>query len=293
MTGRIDARPLSALMPVACAGLVASLPLYFIVIEKVDVEKPKTLTAAYLTMWVIVALLGLKGRRSSLAGRPLVLWSYLTFLAIYYVNWTMWPKGTELDELMWAYSIGYAVIPFVLGTMLQPRDMRLFWTVVGALSLGLSAMVLISYVEGSETAGGRFTVATALNPVSQSLVVGYVVVILCAKLLADRQLWPIAAATPVLFLIGLGGSRGPVIALVAGTVAMSAAGRLSWKSLVAAIVVLAAIPFLGGNLPQEVRERYLASDDISIAERLVAYRVWNRQQRDRLRRAGREARTSP
>src|SRR5262245_34818320 len=111
----------AALLPIGCAGLIAGLPLYFILVEKANLEKPKMATTAYMAMWIVVAMVGLKSRRSNLLRRPVVLWSFLTFLALYYVNWSMWPKGTELDELMWAYSAANVLVPFILGSMLQLR----------------------------------------------------------------------------------------------------------------------------------------------------------------------------
>jgi O-antigen ligase len=270
VSGRPKLGALSVLVPIGCAGLIASLPLYFILLEKAEIEKPKMMTAMFVGVWIVVAVAGLKGRKISLLRRPLVLWCYLAFLALYYVNWSMWPKGTALDELMWAYSVANAVVPFVLGSMFQPRDLRPFWIVSAMWSFGLSAMLLIAYLEGGEAVGGRLLVAEALNPISQSLVIGYSLIVLCARLLVNRKLWPIAAATPVVFLMGLGGSRGPVIALIAGMAAMSVVSRQPWKRLVVAILVLATIPLVGATLPDDIKVRYLTSEDMSITARVIA-----------------------
>jgi len=88
--------------------------------------------------------------------------------------------------------------------------------------------------------------------------------------LAERRLWPILAVSPMLFLLALGGSRGPVLALIAAVVAMSLAGRRSWKTLVLAVILLAAVPFIGSQLPDEVKERYLTTEDMSIDGRMFA-----------------------
>jgi O-antigen ligase len=260
----------AVLMPIGCAGLIAGLPLYFILIERADIEKPKTMTAAYLALWILVAAAGMKGRRSGLVRRPQVFWCYFAFLALYYVNWGMWPKATALDELMWAYSVASAIVPFMLGSLFQARDLRPFFTAITAWSLGLSATVLLSYLEGGEAASGRFLVADSLNPISQSLVIGYALLIASAYVLAERRLWPIVATSPILFLLALGGSRGPVIALMAGVVAMSLVGRRSWKTLVLAVLLLAAVPFVGIHLPDEIKERYLTTEDVSIGGRVFA-----------------------
>src|SRR5262252_9580265 len=127
MTARGQLKRWAGLMLVGCAGLIAGLPLYFILIERADIEKPKMMTATYLALWIVIAAAGLKGRRSGLLRRPQVLWCYCAFLALYYVNWSMWPKATPLDELMWAYSVASAIVPFVLGSSFQIRDLRPFF----------------------------------------------------------------------------------------------------------------------------------------------------------------------
>ena len=270
MTARGPLKRSALLTPIGCAGLIAGLPLYFILIERADIEKPKMMTATYLALWILVAAAGLKGRRSSLLKRPQVLWCYFAFLALYYVNWSMWPKATPLDELMWAYSVASAIVPFMLGSSFQSRDLRPFFLAITALSLGVSAIVLLSYLGGGEAASGRFLVADALNPISQSLVIGYALLIAVAYVLVERRLWPIVVASPVLFLLALGGSRGPVIALIAAVVAMSMAGRRSWKALGLTVLLLAAIPFVGMHLPGEIKDRYLTTEDVSIGGRLEA-----------------------
>jgi O-antigen ligase len=228
------------------------------------------MTATYLALWILVAAAGLKGRRSALMKRPQALWCYFAFLALYYVNWSMWPQATPLDELMWAHSVGSAIVPFLLGSSFQSRDLRPFFLAITGWSLGLSAIVLMSYLRGGEAASGRFLVADALNPISQSLVIGYALLIAIAYVLAERRLWPVVAASPILFLLALGGSRGPVLALIAAVAAMSMAGRRSWKVLGLTVLLLAAVPFVGLHLPSEIKERYLTTEDVSIGGRLDA-----------------------
>jgi O-antigen ligase len=128
----------------------------------------------------------------------------------------------------------------------------------------------MSYLRGGEAASGRFLVADALNPISQSLVIGYALLIAIAYVLAERRLWPIVVACPILFLLALGGSRGPVLALLAAVVAMSMASRRSWKALGLTVLLLAAVPFVGLQLPGEIKERYLTTEDVSIGGRLDA-----------------------
>src|SRR5262249_53837101 len=67
----------------------------------------------------------------------------------------------------------------------------------------------------------------------------------------------IVPATPLLFLLALGGSRGPVLALIAAVGAMSMAGRRPWKTLVLGGLLLAAGPVGGPRLPDRVNGRYL------------------------------------
>ena len=112
-------RSLGVLLPIGAGGLIAGLPVFFILCDYLPIEKTKLVTGGFIAIWILLGAVGSIGRRTAILQRPLVCLSFLGFLSLYYINWAIWPKGTELDEFMWAYSVAHAIVPFLFGSLFE------------------------------------------------------------------------------------------------------------------------------------------------------------------------------
>lgn len=244
--------------------MVAGLAVFLAFSSNLPFIKTKWVTTGYIAFWLILAVIGAFGRRSAIMPQKTVFVSFLGFFYFYYFNWATWPKGTYLDELMWAYSAAHALAPFLLGSFFERRDLRIFLVATAWWASILGGWVVVSYVAAQnsplyyETA--RFTVAWALNPISQSRVIGFAVLVLYARALMNPRFYHYPLILVLLFSMLLGGSRGSVIALMVAFALMTfLAGKLSRRG--GAIVVfggLLAVAFL--YLPVPSFERYFSSD---------------------------------
>jgi len=255
-------RPLGVLLPIGAGGLIAGLPVFFILCDYLLIEKTKLVTGSFIAIWILCGAVGGIGRRTAILQRPLVCLSFLGFLSLYYINWAIWPKGTELDEFMWAYSVAHAMVPFLFGSLFERRDLGIFFIVVTCWGLFLAGLVLDNYLSIVETGVGvaRFTVVEWLNPVTQSLIIGFAVLVLYAQVLVKCRYYFLGVIGILMFAMLLGGSRGPAIALLVGLGTMTFfAGRLSRRTLIILMLVV-SLRGVMTNLPDAVLERYFSGD---------------------------------
>ncbi len=254
--------PFKALLPISAGGLIAGLPVFLIARDHFPIEETKLATGSFIGVWIILGTVGGMGRRTALLLKPTVFLPFLGFLGVYYINWAVWPKGTELDELMWAYSVAYAIAPFAFGSLFEWRDLRVFLFTVTAWSIVLAVLVLTGYIASGEVRYdvGRFTIAESLNPISQSLVIGFAILLVYAQALARARYYLFSFIPILLFAMLLGGSRGPAIALLVALGMMTLLTRKVSRRFLA-IVVMALI-FSGAalSLPELLDERYFASE---------------------------------
>jgi len=255
-------RSFEVFLPIGAAGLVAGLPVFFIACDYFFIDKTKLVTAGFISIWIILGALGGLNRRTAIFRQPIICIPYLAFLSLYYVNLAMWPKGTELDELMWAYSVAHAIVPFVLGSLFNRRDLRVFFLVVTLWGIALAGIVLAGYTS-SEEAGlevSRFTIGESLNPIKQSFVIGFAILVLYAQALAKNRRYPFLILPPLVLALLLGGSRGPAISLVVTLVVLTVSSRSASRKVL--IILILALGFSGAVvfLPEAVLGRYFSKE---------------------------------
>jgi len=253
---------LKFLLPIGAGGLIAGLPVFFITCDYFSVDKTKFVTTSFIAIWIVMGAIGALGRRIAIFNSPLVLLSSVGFVSLYYVDWAMWPKGTELDELMWAYSVAGAIVPFVFGAMFDRRDLRIFFVVVMLWGILLAGLVLIDFTASWESRymNSRFTVGEALNPISQSLIIGFAVLALYAQALSKHRYYLFVTIFVLLFAMLLGGSRGPAVALMAALILMTF--FIGWSPRKTFIILMLILGVIGVNmfLPDLVFERYFSTE---------------------------------
>lgn len=254
--------PFRALLPISAGGLIAGLPVFLIARDYFLIEETRLATGSFIGVWILLGTVGGMGRRTALLLKPTVFFSFLGFLGVYYINWAVWPKGTELDELMWAYSVAYAIAPFAFGSLFEWRDLRIFLVTATAWGIVLAVLVLTGYIASGEIRYdvGRFTIAESLNPISQSLVIGFAILLVYAQALARARYYLFSVIPILLFAMLLGGSRGPAIALLAALGLMTLLTRKASRKVLA-IVVMGLI-FSGAvlSLPDLLDERYFTRE---------------------------------
>ena len=253
---------LRILLPVSSAGLVASLPVFFIACDYLLIDKTKVVTARFIAIWIVLGVLGSRSRRISILRQPLVCLCFLGFLSLYYVNWALMPKGTSIDDLMLAYSVANAIIPFIFGSLFERRDIRIFFVVIALWGTLLAALVLVGYIAnaGSETMIDRFTVGESLNPITQSFVIGFVLVVLYSEILTKSRYRSVPAMAILLFTMLLGGSRGPVIALLAALSMMTFFTQRTSRKIFAILLIAVSLVIIPMYLPETTQERYFSEE---------------------------------
>jgi len=253
---------LKILLPIGTGGLIAGLPIFFIACDYFMIEKTKLVTAAFIAVWIVFGVMGAIGRRLTVLSRPLIFLCWIGFLSLYYLNWAMWPKGTEADEIMWASSMAFAVIPFILGSLFEGRDIRIFFIVITLWGMLLAVLVLASYISDWETRYtiSRFTVGESLNPISEALIIGFAVISLYAQVLSKVRYSLITIILSLMFSMLLSGSRGPAIALVVALIVMTFFSQsISRRALLILILVFGLSGVLM-SLPDPLLERYFSTD---------------------------------
>lgn len=255
-------QPLRVLLPIGAAGLVASLPVFFIACDYLLIDKTKVVTGRFITVFIILGMLGATGRRIAILRQPLVCLCFLGFLFLYYINWAMWPKGTPIDELMLAYSVANAIIPFVFGSLFERRDLRIFLIVVALWGTLLAALVLVGYIANMESGFtiDRFTVGESLNPITQSFVIGFVLVALYSEILTKGRYRSVPAMAILLFTMLLGGSRGPVIALFAALSMIILFAQRTSRKIFAILFIAVSFVVVPMYLPELTQERYFSEE---------------------------------
>jgi hypothetical protein len=250
------------LLPLATAGLLTSLPLFFIICDSINFEKTQAHTVAFQGFWIILGVAGLRNRRSASFNWSYVPWATLAFWTLYYVDWALWPKGTELDELMWAYSVVNAIVPFVFCSCFERKDLRIFLTWASIFGGILSAIVLGTFIAGRAYSPDvdRFTVVEYLNPITQSLVIGQAVLILYFQAQTRLRALFYALIAPMLFAMILGGSRGPAISLGVAIVLTSLLSKSRETKKSGIVVIVLVVVGMLIYLPQLLLDRYFSSD---------------------------------
>ena len=254
---------LSLLLPIGASGLIAALPVFFIACDYASVQKTRLLTTIFIAIWIVLGGIGSIGRGWTLHKRPPMFLSLLGFLGLYYFNWATWSKGTELDELMWAYSIAGAVVPLVFGSLFERKDLRPFFGMLTYWGAVLGALVLVGYILADEPTYsiGRFSVVEALNPITQSLVIGFAVLILYARVVLKGNFYVFVFIALLSFAMLLGGSRGPAISLVIAIVVMTvSAHRRSPKTALTFLLVSLSFGAAIIYLPELLLERYFSPE---------------------------------
>lgn len=251
-------------LPVGSAGLMGALPVFFYLTDFFQIEKTQFVTTGFIAIWIVIGGIGVIGKRTAIIPQRMVFLCSLGFFYFYFFNWAMWPKGSQLDELMWAYATAHAVIPFLFGSFFDQKDLRIFLKGVAFWGILLGVIVIINYIFTLSTEPGfktsRFTVAFALNPISQSRNIGYAVLLLYAQVLIQPRKFHFPLIIALLFSLLLGGSRGPAIALVLSLVAMTYFFKFETRRNVIFLVIAAICLFVLIFLPNPVLDRYFSKD---------------------------------
>lgn len=250
------------LLPIGAAGLIAGLPTFFIVCDYLHIEKTKFVTASFIAVWVTTGIIGGLGRRTALLKRPLITLALLQFFIISFANWVAWDKGSEQDELMWAYCVPGAIAPLLFASKFDRQALRTFFIAIIGWGSLLAVLVLAGYVANVDLGieVSRFNVAEALNPITQSLVIGFAVIALYAKALVQGTYYILALILVMIFSMLLAGSRGPAIAIVAAMLLMTLMLQWSVRQILIILFVAASVAVVITYLPQSVFGRYFSED---------------------------------
>ena len=195
----------------------------------------------------------------ALSGAALAAW--------FLVNVALLSSGTVARDA--AALLVLSSLPSALLVLaLERAQLRLAAAGIVLLAAGLAVVSLVRFVE-DPARSTRFSPIDELNPISAAQVTALGAVVLLAWWEASRRrrLFQVAAAVVLIAVTVIPGSRGALLALVAGAIALATVSwRRSWRVLVAAVVLGLALGSFGSAVSGS---DYYYSVDIPWLEGLV------------------------